>query len=59
MEPDLGMCPDLESKLQPLDVWDDALSEWATRPGLKILDIGFMDYFQIASFSIPTFTAPK
>lgn len=59
MEPNLGMWLHLESNLQPFDEWDDVLSEWATWPGLKILDIGFMDYFQIRSFSIPTFKAPK
>ena len=30
----LGMCPDWELNLQPFGVWDEALTNRATQPGL-------------------------
>ena len=33
----LGMCPDQEPNLKHFGVWDDAPTNWATRPGLPIL----------------------
>ena len=32
-----GMCPDQESNLQPLAVWDDTPNKWATQQGLDPL----------------------